>query len=297
VANWPLLLVQIAEGVAQVVIVVGGVLMVALPAAYVAAGTGLDVDQSTPWTILRSILFGHPLLLLFVVVAVTLILIISMALHSFVKAGTTGIYLDGESAAPLAVRSAFRRFTPERWLEYGRAGWWQIFLIYNILWGLFGVILLLPAIGLAMAMYWFDGSGTRIAIGCAGLVLLVLILFFGGLFIHLWSQVALVISLREKADASRSIRSGLTILKLKAGEILLMVLVLFAAILASSVCLIPISLMAGVLSSIPGVALLTLPLQVFLSIAQNLFSVVVASWFLAAMVSIVAGAGRVTQRV
>ena len=130
-------------------------------------------------------------------------------------------------------------------------------------------------------------STQMIILACGGLLLFLAIAILGGFFIHLWSELAIAVCVLGNKGVRESLRSALTLFRQRLGDVVLTVLVFIGIMIAASMCLLPFSFGAGVLSSIPGVAILTLPLQVFVSLAQNALSMVASSWFLAAIVTIV----------
>jgi KaiC/GvpD/RAD55 family RecA-like ATPase len=61
-------------------------------------------------------------------------------------------------------RVAFRTFNMDRWARGGRASWWSVFWIYNIVWGIGGLLILIPSSDVASSR---RRDGGRIAVSAA----------------------------------------------------------------------------------------------------------------------------------
>ncbi|HUO85110.1 MAG TPA: hypothetical protein VM534_08350, partial [Thermoanaerobaculia bacterium] len=146
-ANWPLLLILVIEGFAQIALLVGSLLLALVPAG--VAGILFDPGRwdDDPVRAAQWVL-EHPLVIAGAIGLLLLGGLMALVLHAFVTGATTGCYVAGERAAGagLPARERFAAFTVERWMAEGKRTWWPLFLIYNITWGLFGLILLAPVL-------------------------------------------------------------------------------------------------------------------------------------------------------
>jgi hypothetical protein len=138
VANWPLILIRIAEMVILGMLAIA-MLFIALVPILVSFGIELskissidDIEQAA------FALMEQWILLAWVFVAIFVLLVIFAAMHSLVEAGSARVYVDAEHAAGPALegpRSRYRVFTIDRWMAGAREGWWTVFWIYNFAWG------------------------------------------------------------------------------------------------------------------------------------------------------------------
>ena len=134
-ANWPLLLIRIGEGIVMMILVVGAVLAIIIP---VIVSLGLNAtafeNPADVAEMLLGTLIDRWMVIVYVIAVVTLVLAVLVALHSFVEAGSARVYIDGEriaGPAALGPRERFKVFSADRWLEGGKRDWWSVFWIYN----------------------------------------------------------------------------------------------------------------------------------------------------------------------
>jgi hypothetical protein len=254
-----------------------------LPLAFGIAWSDWNFDTIQPDDALQ-LLLKNWWMVAWVVVALTLIMIAAVAVHAFVQAGSVGIYLDGERLAGPGqpARAAYRAFAPDRWWAYGRRFWWPVFLIYNIAWGLLGLILIVPMVALLAAVLIVGDSPVLAIIGCAGVVVIFGLLLFGGLLVTVWSDLGIAESVRSGANAREALRSGARILRRYFSDVVIILAVLIAITIAVTFAALSVYFVIGLGSSIPGVAVLFIPAQIALSFAQNAVSVFLAAWFIAA---------------
>ena len=281
-----------AEGVLLGTILVVGLLATIVPMVIVGAMAAESLDESTlpaddPIAALTWVLFEHPFMVLFGVFAITVIVVILVALHAFVRAGMIGVYVDGELAAGARMdRDAFKVFTPERWFGYGRKSWWNLFLIYQITWGLYGLVLLIPLIVIVAAVLLTIDTDAVAVVGIGGVVLLLLLAVVAGIIVNIWTQLALTEAVRLNLSAMRAIRSGTAVLRSRLGEIAIVVLILFGIIVAAMMLIMVFYLMLGAVSVIPLMSIVTIPFQIVLSVAQSALQTFLAGWFIAAFAGI-----------
>src|SRR6185437_3436976 len=99
-----------------------------------------------------------------------IVLAVLMAIHSFVEAGSARVFVDAErnGAGVTRSRESFRAFNMDRWLQGGRASWWTVFWIYNIVWGVGGLILLIPLLLTLGALFLVTETAGIVAVTCGG---------------------------------------------------------------------------------------------------------------------------------
>lgn len=289
-ANWPLLLIRVAENVAMMVLIILGIIAAVLPFVfYFGAFATMAERIETPDQALELLLqFPWFFLILFLVISFMVIFL--TALHSFVQGGVVGCYVDGERQARrsgASTRQSFQVFTPESWYRHARRTWWPIFLIYNITWGVYGLILLIPMALIAVGIWMGQERPEIVGLACGGIVAVFLVAFLGAIVVNLWSTAAIVLS-AEGRGVGRSLGEGWRLLIARFLPFVAITVVAFVILMIAFTSIGAASMAVGMVSAIPGVGLLTIPVQVVISLLQTVLSIVIAAWFLAAAVAIVA---------
>lgn len=221
------------------------------------------------------------------VVAFTLALVLSIAVHSFVQAGTLGIYFEAERAAAAGSRTpAFARFTVERFLALGRRGWWTIFLLYNVIWGVFGAVLLVPVVAIAVPMLIWNETPAVIIAGCVGLGLLLIVMVFLGILIDAWVKIVLVACVGSVSGVRESIRLANRLIRRRIGELITVIAVriAIAVVVESGFTVVYFGFGAG--SILPALEMFLLPFQIAVSLAHSIISLAASAWLLAALVGV-----------
>ncbi len=286
------MLIALAEGVVLGIVVIVGILITVVPMA-IAGSTALDsleaaaLSDDDPVAFLQWILFEHPFMVMYAILAITAFVVVAVALHAFVRAGFIGVYIDGDRAAGgSSEREALKVFTPESWFAHGQRAWWPLFLIYQITWGLYGLVLLIPIALVAALMVATMDTDAVVLAGCGGVLVVLLIAFFGGIFVSVWTQLALTEAVRLNLSAWRAIKAGTAMLLSRPGEIFTVVIILIGVLIVGLMLFTVLYMMIGALSMIPLMAIATIPFQFVLSIAQSAMSTFMAGWFIAAFVAI-----------
>jgi hypothetical protein len=287
-ANWPLLLIRVAENVVMMLLVVFTILAGVLPLVFFGAFIQMLEQIETPDQAAQAVI-ENPLILLYLMLVISVAILAAVLVHSFVQGGVVGCYLRAEKnagEANPAERERFRVFTPELWFRDSRRSWWGIFWVYNIIWGVFGLILLVPLVALAVAMFLSRESPHIVAIACSGTALLFLLLLLAGIVTHFWSTAAVIVNVHGRGIGA-SLREGWGISLRRFWVFLLLALIAVMLSLVAVGSIGAASFGVGLLSTIPGVAILTLPIQVAISLLQTAVSIAVGAWFLAASVTVV----------
>jgi hypothetical protein len=100
IANWPVIVLRIAESLLFAGIVIASILAAVVPTV-VAAGLSKDdiINSSDPGGAMIEWLVGHLMLFVWIFALGFLVLGVLIAIHAFVEGGSTQIYVDGERAA------------------------------------------------------------------------------------------------------------------------------------------------------------------------------------------------------
>ena len=223
------------------------------------------------------------------IVALTIVLTAVTALHSFVRAGTVGIYIDSALTAPAgsSVRDALSLFSTETFISYGKRFWWPVFLIFNVIWGIFSIILLAPLAAAVLLFTRLSEDPQAVAWGCLLLVLFFLILLVVGIAATMWTDVAVALTVRRNLGVRDSLQTAFNLMMRRFMDLLMVIGVLIVISIGVWIVFATIFGVIGVVSMLPIMAILTLPIQIVLSLLQSIASVFLSCWFLAAVVAIV----------
>jgi len=293
-ANWPLIAIRIAENFLFVLIIIGSIIAVIIPIVVAAGLSHFDLRNSdNPAGAIAALVVEHWALIVYVLVIITVLLVVLIALHSFVEAGNTKVFVDAERAAGRVTeprRDAFRTFAMDRWLLGGRSSWWSIFWIYNIVWGVAGLILLIPLMLTMLGMMAVNEPGPRVAIGCGGLALSILFLIPISVIIAIWSQKAIAVCVARAATANESLRLAWDAIRGDFGRhfavAFIVFVVAFGGAMALSMFTMPMSFLRGSAGAPAFANIAFAPAQILVSIAQAVFSSAVGLWFLASYVGL-----------
>jgi hypothetical protein len=151
------------------------------------------------------------------------------------------------------------------------------------------LVILVPAVITLAFMLMVSGVGPRVAIGCAGLVLIVLLMIPIAILVGMWTQKAIAVCVARSLGAVDALRAARREIKLDFGRhflvmLLLIVISFIAASIISGVSF-PFSL-AGQSNRGSLAPLLFAPVQIVLSILQTAASAAISSWSLASFVAL-----------
>ena len=289
-ANWPLIAIRIAESILFVMIVVASIFAAIVPVGIAASFSNFkNVDE--PAQAIAAFVVEHWPLIAYIFVVVLIVTIVLVAIHAFVEAGSARVFVDAERSATgeTPKRDAFRVFNMDRWMQGGRASWWTVFWIYNIVWGIGGLIFLVPLILTLAAMFLVTETGGRVAVACGGLALTFLVVIPVSIVMALLSEKAITIAVARAADARNAVRAGWAEIKRDLGRHFAVAFIVFAIALggamAISSVMAPMSIIRDV-GHTPFTSIAFAPAQIVSSFAQSVFSAAVGLWFLAAYVGL-----------
>jgi hypothetical protein len=285
VANWQLIAIRIAENIVFIMIVIGSIVAAIVPIA-VAAGLGnfdfKNVDN--PAEAVMNLVVEHWMLIVYILAIITIVLGVMIALHSFVEAGNAQVFVDAERARALRV------FSMDRWLYGGRTSWWSIFWIYNVAWGIAGLIILIPLLLTIIGMLMVNDPGPRIAVACGGLGLSVLFLIPIGIVVAIWTQKAIAVAVARVENATAALKDGWAQMRADLGRHIAVAFIVFAVSFGGAMVIsmftIPMSILQTAPHNSPFLGIAFAPARIATSFLQSIFSSAVGLWFLASYVGL-----------
>jgi hypothetical protein len=293
VANWPLLLVRIALSMVILIVAVVAAVAVVIPMVISAGLT--KFDRSDPTAVLTTILTGHWLLLIYLLIVAGVVLTVLCLVYSFAQSGSARIYLDGEGAAgapPVQGRERFAAFDPQRWFQGAVDGTWRVFWIYNIAWTIALAVIVVPLAFAPAIMYLGGGGVGAIAAGC-GLLLLVgaaaLVLFIATDAVLC---KAIVIAVERGAGPVDALRTAVADFRADFSRNFTVVFILIVLHIGGAGVLSLMGIAGSIGHRLPGISLVFVPTQVISSLLQTVFGAFMESWALAAFVAIDAERNR-----
>jgi hypothetical protein len=293
-ANWPLIAIRIVESFLFLLIVIGSVVAAIIPIAVAAGFSNFDItNRDNAAEAIASIVIGHWPLILYILVIITMLLIVLVAVHSFVEAGNAKIFVDAEHAAGSAMaanRQTYRTFTMDRWLQGGWHSWWTIFWIYNLAWSVAALVILVPLLMTLVGMFLVEEPGPKIAVGCGGLAISFIIGIPVSLIVAIWTQKAIAVCVARAATAGASLRQAWAAIRADFGRHLAVAFILFVVTFGGAMLIstftMPFSLIHQTTHTSPLVEIAFAPARIIGSFLQSIFSAAVGLWFLASFVGL-----------
>lgn len=285
IANWPLLLIRLAENILFIIMIVVAAIAVVVPIAVSLGVSKFDPsDAQSAADLMASILIEQWPALLYVFVVIVAVLTVFVAVHSFVESGSARVYVDAEamgSRVSVPSRRELRAFTMDRWMAGGRQGWWRVFWIYNIAWSVASLIILVPVIILLGVMILMrENPGGMAAIGCAGGAVSLLFVILVATVTNIWCQKAIIICVARAWTAMTSLGAAWREFAADAGRHIAVALILFLLTIVGTFFFMSISAFSNIDSS-ATFQLVTMPLQLASSLLSSIFSLAMTGWFLA----------------
>lgn len=292
-ANWQLLALRFAESVVFAGIVVAAIIAIIVP-ILVSVGLSLnrlpelvstmDAEQLPDLMVRVGAIAGY------VVLVALVVAIVLTAIHAFVVAGCTRVYVDGDrTAGPVdpAARGGYAVFSLQRWWFGAADGWWPVFWIYNLAWGAASVVLLiplLPTFALMLVLRNDDSAALVAGIGCFGLAITVLLAIVLGVAVSLWTTRAITAWTAGRGTAREALSVASAAIRADLGRHLLIALAVIVVGMAGSSFFAGFSFV-GAFTSLaardqPLLGLFALPVRALGWILSTIFSAAVGSWFL-----------------
>ena len=287
-----MILIRIAEGIVFVTIIVLSIVAMIVPIVISAGISRYDVaNAANPAEAVAALIVQHWMLIVYVLLILTVVLVVLLAIHSFVEAGTAQVFVDAERRAKgvtAPLRPVFRAFTIDRWMAGGRAGWWSVFWIYNATWSVAALIVLIPLLVTAAAMIVISDTTVKIVAGCGGLVLSGVIMLPIVVIVAIWTQKAIAVCVARALATSDALRVAWREMRDDFGRHFAVAFVLFmvsvGGAIAISMITFPMSFTAQ--HRDPFMSLAFAPMQIVVSFAQTIFSAGIGAWFLASFVTL-----------
>ena len=288
IANWQVSLIRFLEMFLFGVITIIAVIAILVP-IFVSVGVHL-ANLNDPDDLAKAMmsLLEKWVILVWIFVAVSILLLIFIIIHAFVEAGIARVLIDADRVAGpevTAPRQRFRVFSMQRWMAGAKDGWWEVFWIYNLAWGLAGLLLLIPLIPLALVILLMrETPGPAVAVGCVGLVIFAMFAILIALVTGIWCNRAIADWAVERGGARHSLATAWRAVKTDLGRHVLIALAIMVVAMAGSTFFASFGMFAAFGESIgrsSTAMLMTLPIRFVGSILSSAFSALIASWYLA----------------
>jgi len=288
-ANWPLVLIRIGEVVVLTAIAIAAIVATLVP-IFVSAGLS-KVDWSDTEhapEALAEFLVSHVMLFVWVFLAASVVLLVFVAVHSFVEAGAAQVMIDADARAgdaPPAQRARFAAFTFDRFLAGGVRGWWTVFWIYNIAWTIAGLIILIPLLFALAGMLIVREPVPSLVIGCGALLLTAVLGAILAVITSVVSIKAIIDALAHGLGAAAALRAAWREMRLDFGRHAAVALILIVVSMA----------VAGVFATAgfsysfhrtPTIGLLFAPVRLATSLLNMAVSAAIANWLLGSFAAI-----------
>lgn len=145
-ANWPLVLIRVVELGLFAGITFAAVVTTIVPVVVQAGFGNLKMgDFEAGAEAVSQFIAEHATLLGWTLGVGTIALGLMLAIHSFIVAGSTRIYMNGERAAARNEIRAFYKFDWDEFWDAAGDSWWRVFWVYNLGAAAASLIVLVPA--------------------------------------------------------------------------------------------------------------------------------------------------------
>jgi hypothetical protein len=285
IANWPLLLIRIGEGVLMMILAIGAIIAIIVPIALSLGLNTMTIENPADlFETVMAILVDQWMVIVYVIAVVTLMITIFVAIHSFVEAGSARVYIDGERIAgpgAFGPRERFKVFSVEKWLEGGKRDWWSVFWIYNFAWAIASLIILAPFLAAAALIFVVrDEPAAMAGIGCLAVAFLMFFTLAVIVVTNIWCQKAIVVCAARTHRAVGALGEAWREFRMDTGRHIGVALILFLLTIVGTGVFASISAISGISDS-PSFALAMMPMQMIGSFANTVFSTIMGAWFLA----------------
>lgn len=291
-ANWPLLLLRLAETFVFAGIIIGAVIAIVVP---VLVSFGMSIDRlrdlltTTELEALPEFLLRLGAIAAYILLVALVVGLLLTAIHAFLVAGCARVYADGERLAGPSTtgpRTRFALFSLQRWWTGGADGWWTVFWIYNLAWGAGSVLLMIPLLPtFALLLGLQDTPEVAAGIGCLGLGVTLLLGLVVGVGVTLWSTRAITAWSVRRSGARDALAAGWAAVRADLGRHLLIGLAVFVVGMAGSSLFAGFSLFGTFAQATsrdqPLLGLFALPVRAIGWLLSSAFSAAIGGWFLA----------------
>jgi hypothetical protein len=289
IANWPILLLRLAETMVVAMLVIATVLVVVVPLAISiglsAAGLQETFQRSdSPGQLLASLFAAHWLILVYILVAVSLALLVVVGVHSFVMAGSARTFVEADRAAGgvASPRQQFAVFSIERWVAGGSEAWWPVFWIYNLAYGIAGIVILLPLLPIAILIALLQHATAAIVLSCLGLLIVAFVAMIVLIVTNIVCQKAIVIAAQRRIDGMTALRKAWHAMRADFGRHFAVAFIMMVLLFGGTGVLTMVSFGFAVPAMTHSFAgLMFMPMRLLTSFASSVFSAMVGNWFMA----------------
>lgn len=293
-ANWPLILALVVELIVIFMIMVGGILLTIL-------GLGLTIDLDTlenfnapdvdPGSIAEAVaewVVANVAMVAWLFVAVFLLFGVAMLVHSYFHAGVTGTFVEYERRGEAWTwREAWRRFDFSRFVELSLHRGWRVFWIYNVVWGVAGLFLLVPLVLLLGVVLLLGENAAAIVVACCGIVLVVLVGIVIAIITGAWAQIAITIGIAADRGAVAASSAAGDLIRARLGAVAIVVVVFLAVSIGVSSMTSTMSLAFDAAGLMPGGEWLMLPVRIVFAFVSSLLSSVIGLWLASSLAILV----------
>lgn len=294
IANWQVTALRVAEMVLMIGVAIGAVVVILLPILVSLGINAGSLSSTSEMEGLIDTLATKWMLLIWIFLGVSALLLVWMLVHSFLEAGAARVFVDGDRVAGPELRgprSRYRVFSFERFLAGGKDGWWTVFWIYNLIWGIGLLLMLGPLVPTIAAMFLLRGSEPAMALtGCFGILATVLLMIPIAVAAAVMCNRAIVNWATRRDGAVEAVQDAWTDVKRDFGRHIVTALAIFVVSFAASMFFSTFSMFASLGEAVGGnegmVLAMTLPLRIMVSLVNSLFSTLIASWFVATYAAI-----------
>jgi len=294
VANWQVTGLRFLELILFFVLTIGGLVAILAP-VLISAGINFgSLDTPGEFEGLLTLLLSKWMMVLWVFLGVLVLMTIWMLLHSFVEAGCVRVFVDADRIAGpelIGPRTRYRVFSFDRWLAGAKSGWWTIFWIYNVVWAVALLVLLIPLVPTAIGIVLLHKhEGAAVAIGCLGLAVTFFFLFLTMIVAALWCNRAIADWAVRGSGALKAVEDAWAEIRRDLGRHLLTALAIFVVSMTAGGFFSGISFMAGLTEAMGGdnkfFMFASIPVRILISLLNYAFSSAIASWFIATYAAI-----------
>jgi hypothetical protein len=290
-ANWPLIGVRLAATIVMGMLVILSIVAAIVPLLVSAGMSHFDPRNAQGAAeAIVGLVTDHWVVLLYVLLLIFAVILVILALHSFVEAGVAQVLVDAERRANRVTkpdRGVFEAFSIERWMSGARHSWWPVFWIYNIVWSV-GLLFMLVPLFLTMAgMILIHEPAGRVVVGCGGILFSFLVMIPVSVVCAICVAKAIAICVGRNLGAAEASAVAWREMRADFGRHLIVGLIVYAISFGAAVVLSSMSMAVNITSQhAPMSGLAFAPVQIVGSLAQSVVSAAIGIWLLACFVAL-----------
>jgi hypothetical protein len=218
-ANWQLLLVRLAGLLATLALFAAAFFALVVPLlASIGLGSlrSIDLDHGSEAAEeiigrVTDAVTNHWTIVLYLVGVALVALLLWTMLYSVMIAGVVRVLVDAEKAAGPgeSARGRLAVFSLQRWWSGARSRWLEVFAIYNAVWAVACLVILVPLAAAGGLMLLFRGNAATVVLSCLVLLACVVFAVVVSFLAAIWAQKAVVVAEARglaTADALRASR-------------------------------------------------------------------------------------------